>query len=542
MRPQTQQSLLDGLALAAVTLLSAVPFITRLGFYSDDWGIVESFHAAAAQNRWPWAEILHIFPARPVHGLYSAVLFGAFGLDPAGYHVVAAVLLAASAVLFYLLLLGLGFGRQLALASSVILIVLPQLSTVRAWFSAGGVALSLAFMLLSLHGQLSFARTGKWVWAALALVAAVLSLAAYEIFGPLLAGFALALTIAAARKRDASSRRSLYLTALGVAAIAIIAFLLKLAMSPRAGALTDWSRYAEGTWQLIRPDYDWRIHSGLNVFAALNTHFLQVPVGWVTAARHLVLGHFDPGTAALAAAGAALAAWRIFTAAPAAPRATKRLLMLGAAAFVLGHALFLIVPVIVFTPTGIGNRVQAAAALGVAMIFAAALATLSRAGGRLLLPTLIAAITFCGTLRLAEIQRSWAQASDRQHQVLDAALRDLAPVRANSTVILDGVCPYRGAGVVFETWWDTGPALSLRLGRIVAGDVVSPRMRIDATGLATSIYRQPVRYAYGPHLYAYDVRRHMVSPLPDRASAEAYFTARPPLRCPVGYVARGAPI
>ena len=113
---------------------------------------------------------------------------------------------------------------------------------------------------------------------------------------------------------------------------------------------------------------------------------------------------------------------------------------------------------------------------------------------------------------------------------------------ANSTVILDGVCPYRGAGVVFETWWDTGPALSLRLGRTIAGDVVSPRMRVEPDGLVTSIYRQPVRYAFGPRLDAYDVRRHLVSPLPDRASAAAYFTARPPLHCPVGYVARGVPI
>ena len=178
--PQSQQSVLDGLALAAVTLLSAMPFISRLGFYSDDWGIVESLHAAAAQDRWPWAEILHIFPARPAHGLYSALLYGTFGLDPTGYHVAAAVLLAGSVVLFYLLLVRLGFGRQLALASGFIFVVLSQLSTIRAWFSAGGVALSLALMLASLHGQLSFARTRKWVWGALALLAAVLSLAAYE--------------------------------------------------------------------------------------------------------------------------------------------------------------------------------------------------------------------------------------------------------------------------------------------------------------------------------------------------------------------------
>ena len=44
---------------------------------------------------------------------------------------------------------------------------------------------------------------------------------------------------------------------------------------------------------------------------------------------------------------------------------------------------------------------------------------------------------------------------------------------AGSTVLLDRVCPYGGPGVVFETWWDTGPALSLTLGRKLDADVIS---------------------------------------------------------------------
>ena len=99
-----------------------------------------------------------------------------------------------------------------------------------------------------------------------------------------------------------------------------------------------------------------------------------------------------------------------------------------------------------------------------------------------------------------------------------------------------------GPAVLFETWWDTGPALSFVLHRPLTADVVSPRMAITARGIETSIYKQPSFYPFGPRLFAYDVRRHLTAALPDQRAAQDYFARRPPLRCPKGYVARGVPV
>ena len=296
----------DSLTLIAITFLSAAPYLGRVGFYSDDWDILGKLQRATLQGGWPNAEILQLFQARPLHGLYAALLFGAFGRDPLGYHVVNTAVLAAAVVLFYLLLARLRVGRGGALASALVLVVLPQLSTIRVWFSASQVTLSLALMLASLHCLLSFVRTGRRSQAALAFVAAVLSLMAYEIFAPLIAGFAIAIAVASAHERRTRARRLLAAAAVMAALLAII-FLFKTSSSSRAGSLTEWNRYTKGAWQVVRPDYDWRIDSSLNIFAALDVHFWRVVTGWASAAADLIAGRLDPAAIAASAAAAALA-------------------------------------------------------------------------------------------------------------------------------------------------------------------------------------------------------------------------------------------
>lgn len=535
----------DSLSLLAITFLSAAPYLSRLGFYSDDWDILAKLQHAHAQGRWPIAEILQISPARPLHGLYAALLFGAFGRDPLGYHLVNTAVLAASVVLFYLLLVRLRVGRGEALAAALVFVVLPQLSTIRVWFAAFQVTLSLALMLVSLHCQLFFARSGKPASGAAALAAAVVSLAAYEIFAPLLAAFAIGLAVAALRKRRLRGWRSMIAPTV-VAALLAAALLFKLTVSSRAGSLTQWDRYTRGAWQLVRPDYDWRVDSSLNIFAALDVHFWRVIAGWASAAVDLASGRLGYAAIGASAAAAAVAFWRLRLAPAGESRSIRLMLLLGAATFVLGHALFVIVPAIVFTPTGMGNRVLVGAALGVAMIFAATIAIAARAIFRQRHTTafrlLITAVLFLGMLRLDTIDRYWAETPPLQRFVLESARRDLASAPAGSTIMLDGVCPYHGPGVLFETWWDTGPALSFALNRPLTGDVVSPRMAVTTGGIETSIYKQPSFYPFGPRLFAYDVRRHVTAVLSDQRAAQDYFARRPPLRCPKGYVARGVPV
>lgn len=537
---------LDALWLALLMLASALPQLTRLGFYSDDWALLGGFRLAELAGRSHWDGLLAGFAARPLQGLHLALLFEAFGLAPLGYHLVNAAILAGCIALFYLLLVRLGAGRSDAFAAALVLAVLPQLSTLRAWIAASQVGLAMLLMLASLHAQLSFARSLRLGWAAAALAAGLASLAAYETFAPLIAGFAIALAAERSRNRHDAMR-----VAAGVGAVVLILALVvlaKLAASDRAGFVADPQRYLQGLRQLVRTDYDWRFDSSLNLFAAIAVHFWMTLAGWADGAGRLLAGQAGSAATAVALAAGALGLWRARQR-PGERRAAGpgRLFLLGAIAFVLGHAAYLVVPSIVFAPTGMGNRALAAAAPGVALIFVSAAGLAARTAPlRLREPAfalLVAAIAAAGIGRTAHVLDHWAAAPALQRAILERARADLAGLPANSTVILDGVCPYHGPGVVFEAWWDTGPALSLALGKALQGDVVSPRMRLTASGIETSIYRQLRVHRYGGRLYAYHPALRLVAPLGSREAAAAYF-AQPERRfeCPAGYVARGVPV
>src|SRR5687768_6981437 len=202
----------DALCLAAITVLSALPYLPHLGFYTDDWGLLADF-----SNNWGGLSgAISDFPDRPVQGFYLAALFKLFGLQPLGYHVVNTAVLASCAALFFLLLVRLRFDRRQSLAAALLFVMLPQLSTVRVWYSAFQIPLSLMLMLLSMHCQLSFARRGGIAWLLAAILTALLSLGAYEIFAPLLAGFALGLGLGAWRSGTGTARHQALVPALVV--------------------------------------------------------------------------------------------------------------------------------------------------------------------------------------------------------------------------------------------------------------------------------------------------------------------------------------
>jgi hypothetical protein len=537
----------DALCVAAVTVLSALPYLPRLGFYSDDWSLLAAFTFAPHSSLTEL--VLGGFSARPVQGLYLVVLFRLFGLHPLGYHLVNTAVIAASMALFYLLLVRLRFARTVSFAATLLLVMLPQLSTVRVWYSAFQVPLSMALMLVSLHAQLSYFRHGGARWLVLAVAAAALSVAAYEIFAPLIGGFAAVLLLQQwrrLRRAAAATRWRLAMSTTAVLGLLILAIVYKVAVSGRAGPVGDPTRYLLGLHQLVRLDYDWRTDSGLNIVATPRAHFWEPVAGWWAGAKALISGDAGLEVIAISLLIAALACWRLSASEHDRPRSGRRqLLLLGIAAFLLGNATFLIVPAVAFTSTGIDNRVQVAAAIGVAMVFASLLCIASRAVAgprrRLGFAAVIALVVAVGFVRLSGIEGYWADAPALQKRVLGAARADLRGVPANSTIILDGVCPYFGPAVIFEAPWDVAGALTLALGRPVNGDAVSPRMSLTGNGLETSIYKVPGFYPYGPRLFVYNPVRHQLVRLVDSTAAVRYFRDREPRACP-GFVARGVAV
>lgn len=531
---------LDALSLAAIAFLSALPYLGSLGFYSDDWALLAGFKANEQTGGF-WGAVLADLPERPVQALYHALLFKLFGLTPLGYHLVNTAVLAACAVLLYLLLLRLRMERPAAFATALLFLLLPQLSTIRVWYAASHVTLSLAFALVSMLCQLHYAAVRQWWWLTAGAAAALLSVGTYELFTPLIAGFALATGLFAWRRSGANPRHlagALLLLALLLATAAY-----KLLYSFRSAGADDPQRYALGLRQLFRIDYDPRVDSGLNIFAALRTYFWAPLAGWRSGAEALVTGSAGFAVVLLSLVVAGVGWWRIRTA-RGLRGDRRRLLLLGFVAFLLGNAIFLVVPAVVFTVTGIGNRFQVAAALGVAAIYAAAFLLLARIGGRyggLVFASLVALASAAALARLAAIEAYWAHAPALQADLLRAARSDLRQLPTGSTVILDGVCPYHGPAIVFETYWDIGGALNLVLDRPISADVVSPRMQVTPTGLKTSIYKQPAFYAFGPRLFAYNPAAHRLFALTDAAAADRYFRWRTPLRCQ-GFVARGVEV
>jgi hypothetical protein len=153
-------------------------------------------------------------------------------------------------------------------------------------------------------------------------------------------------------------------------------------------------------------------------------------------------------------------------------------------------------------------------------------------------------IAALGSITISGIGGHWVAAYAKQQAILRSAQSDLANALPGSTIVLDGLCPYDGPAIVFETWWDVAGALTVALGKPVSGDVVSPRMTVTESGLATSIYNVPTLYAYGPRLLVYNPHRRSVVRLENAADARRYFAEpdRFEAPCPTGFVAHGVPI
>jgi hypothetical protein len=532
----------DLLTLAAICLLSSCLFVPRLGFYSDDWGMLQDFARMTAGERFDFARFFSDFGARPLQGLYLGALYAAFGYQPLGYHVVNAMVLAAAICLLYLVLLQLGMSRTLAFASAALTSVLPQLSTVRVWMSAYQIPLSMLLALGSMACQLHFARNrGNW-WVVSATVLALLSVAAYEIFAPFMVLLSVLLAADRVRRPKAELRNAVpaLVPALGLVAAGFAKGLVSKRLETRPAA------YLDQAMNFFSPRYDWRTDYGLNLFAALDVHFRATCAAWLATVHDLSTERVATPVVAVGIIAAGLSFWRLSADQEDKTRSgLLRPFLIGLAAWIFGHGVFLVTEEIMFSPTGIANRVLVAAGIGVAIIIATGWAwatqlvpeklRLSSFAGVL---AALLFIAFCQTERAAAY---WVSAAGDENRLLAAARNDLATVPGGSTVILDGVCPYAGPAIVMEAYWDSGGALSHVLGKDLRSDAVSPRMRLTDGGLATSIYRFDTFYPYGQHLFIYDPRVHLLTRLPDRASAESYFrrSGRRALRCAVGLVGHG---
>jgi hypothetical protein len=539
----SRQRFIDCLCLALLVVLLAVPFLSRLGFYSDDWWVIAQFQRDLSQGHFGLQTMVRGFEARPLQGAYLAALYYAFRFEPLGYHLVNTAVLAAAMVSLYQLLIRMKVNRALAFAAVAILIALPQLSTIRVWYSTFQVPLALLFAALSMHAQLSFAQTGR-VWRAAAAAAfAIVSVFSYEIFAPMILAFPAWVLLEMRTKGPKPDLRREIGLAVGAIVVVALSVLTKGVVTDRAQK-PDFAMYVKGLKRLVDPGYDWRTEGSINVFGTVDVNLWQPFVGMQRGTSAALMG--DLGYWALLAglAVGAIALWRLWGSWE---RETLRassvqVVLLGAATFIVAHSLFLIVSQVMFSPAGIGNRTLVGMALGVALLFAGLTGfASSRLTGRhcgRVFASAIALVLVALSWRAEQVYQYWAGSWSIGQRLFASAQTDLKTIPANSTVIFDGLCPYHGPAVVMETV-EAADFLTLALGRPVLGDTSADRMAITRAGLTTWIYGDRYLYPYGPRLYVYDPERHFVTPLPDLATAVRYFGSRKERECPPGYVGQG---
>ncbi|GAA4741487.1 hypothetical protein GCM10023264_03160 [Sphingomonas daechungensis] len=528
---------IDTACILLLVLISAAPYVASVGFYSDDWGLVGEF----LKGRTSFADLLGDYPGRPVQGAYILLLFKVFGLNPLGYHLINTAVIALCALALYLLLLRLDFRRPEAFATVAVFTVLPQLSTIRVWVATVQVPLSMLAALASMHAQTSFLRTGRWPWIALAVACAAISALSYEIFAPLIVAFPVGLVVADRQRKGQVllTREKVFLIAITVLTI-MISVLVKMAISDRMQPLSKLYPFLAIPLQAFDPGFDWRTQSGPNLFAGIDVYGFQTLRGWGNAISSLLTGQIGLGAIGAGIAIGGLTTWRMWNAGPMRPAIMA---VVGLATFLLGHAVFLVLGGLLLSPTGLSNRVTMAAAPGLAMIFVAAMCWVTQLSSERIrgpvMATTIGLVVAVAMLRISIIESYWVDASRRQQQILTAAKRDLAGLPQGSTIILGGVCPYAGPGVVFETYWDVGPALSIILDRQISGDIATDRTRSGPIGLETSLYGELTGYPYGLGLFGYQPDRRRVVRLTNPKVARAFLSESHGASCPRSYPGQG---
>jgi hypothetical protein len=529
----------DVLFVAVIIAASTVQYVARLGFASDDWAFLGSLTTHGDLSA-PGRSVEHDFAtyleARPVQVAYQTLEFDAFGPNPLGYHLVNTVVLAVMGALGYLVLRELAVPRLPAVAVAVTYGLLPHYSTDRFWWAAFGYSAAMTLALASMYADLRAVRSrgaALWLWKTAALATLAGAGLGYEIALPLLVAAVPLLWYRS--RRLAGGPLSSKIGRVGATVFfgsnilvlsAIVAF--KLAFAVGVGV-----------------DGNYVQHLARLALGSATTSFGSYGVGLLESTRWAV-ATVDSGTMAVGLTLAAVIAVYLGTLGRQDASRTWTignwlgLLAGGVLVFVLGYGIFLTNGRVLFSSSGISNRVSIVAAAGVAMIWiglaGVVTATVPPRWRAWVFAVPVAALCLSGFLIVHGLAASWAEAWQRQQAILADIRTRLPTLETGTTIILDGTCPYVGPGIVFESNWDLAGALETRYGDpTVRADVVSANLSVDEEGLSTRLYVDHIaRYEYDRRLLVFDARNSAVRPLPDTDTARAWWATRQEPDCPRG--------
>lgn len=542
----------DAVFLAGIIAASALAYVGRLGFYSDDWAFLSLLHLA--DDRSLFALIgeqleatanLHV---RPTQVVYQAVLYRLFGLEPLGYHLTNLGVIIAVALLLYAVLRRLQQPRWVAIAVPAVYALSSNYSTDRFWFAAFGYMLTLALWLAALYAGVRAVDGGShrtaWGWNLLAVALLTVALLGYEIVLPLLF-LNIVLPEAHARRRrkegdppliGTAGRLGFHCSVIAAATAVIVYKVVVFQISPTPAA--------EGFHESL-PFYAARLVSGA-LLTDFGTHGLGLPhtVWWSAPSAGVA------GILAGAVVGAVVYFYlrKVARTDPVPWRSMgwARMAAAGVAIYALGYGVFTTTRRVQFSGTGMANRVAAAAALGVAitLVGAAGWASTKLPWSRARAPALracVAGLCLAGVVVCNGLGAYWAQSAQVQHQTLEEMQTSLPHLAAGSTVLLGGVCPYAGPAPIFESPFDLAGALQIAHGDpSIRADIVTDRMAVEPEAVFTSIYGVGFWYAYEENLLLYDASRRRSAALPNESAARRELDLVENQACPEGRPGMGS--
>lgn len=541
---QTRVTFQDCLFLVLVIFVSLVFYLPKLGFYSDDWVFLSLLHLSPGKSPMELYHALYsgdvVIHQRPVQMVYLVLFYWLFGLEPIYYHLANAIALLASGILLYLIIRQFGQARFIALAISLIYLLLPHYSTDRFWVAAHQATFSVSFYLLSLYADLKALRTypRPWVmWKLLSLAGLVLSGLSYEVALPLFLLNPLLVWYGSSHThRKGSDRLLIWTKFISLFAVNFVALLLVIGFK---------------AWVTVRTNVETDLITQLVYImtGALRVNFVTYGLGlpyimgwilfhqpnWTLVAISVVLGLFTfrylySISRQQESEFADSKKWGIF-------------ILLGLALFGLGYAIFLFNADLWFTSTSLGNRVAIAAAIGVAISFGGFAAWLSsflrQSWARAAFCLLVSLLASSGFLIINTLASFWITAYQGQQVILEEMQTRIAVLPAGSTLILDGVCLERGGAYLFTGKRDLASALWVVYGDpSLQATVLSSSPQVGEQGLSILTYRSIDFYPYGEDLLIYNVPQKRLYPLTNTSTARQYFDSSgfvPEQDCPPGF-------
>jgi hypothetical protein len=190
----------------------------------------------------------------------------------------------------------------------------------------------------------------------------------------------------------------------------------------------------------------------------------------------------------------------------------------------------------ILSPAGMGNRVSIVAAFGAAMVYAGWFGLLScrlfPALRRITFACLVGSFAAGSMLIDNRVASCWISSWHQQLTIASDIKRNFPSLPKKTILMLDGVNPYVGPAVVFESPWDLSSLLVLVYrDPSLRADIVTKNLAAAGLGLCTFyLGLVPVRsdYAYSSKLLIYNYQDKKTVSCVDASVARSYLRIHPP--------------